>query len=419
MNRHFDAVVVGGGPAGAAAAITLARAGDSVILVDRARFPRDKCCGDGLTAGALRRLELLGLDPAAVRSFTSIDELAVRSPSGRVLRVPLGDGPGIFGAIARRADLDAALVQRAASDGVEVRDGDGVVGLEIGADGVTAQLGSGTTIAAKFCVAADGAWSPVRRLLEGADPPPAAGSGDAGPRRPAAPVSWLAYRAYARGVTGDAAERPWVSFSEALLPGYAWSFPIAGGVVNFGVGLPRPEGTSGRSLRRAWTDTLHDPFIISLLGKRAVLDGPVRAWPIPAGGGTDRLVGAGGRVLYAGDAAAAADLFTGEGIGQALSTGVGAGEAIADAAATPAEVATRYVGSVGHSLAAEQRVARVAQSMFTRPFLARGALRATGASRLIGRGVAGWLYESYPREVMLQPRSWPAMFHGQGAYHDN
>ena len=50
-----DVAVVGGGPAGAAAAITLARAGREVVLFDKAQFPRDKCCGDGLTAGALRR----------------------------------------------------------------------------------------------------------------------------------------------------------------------------------------------------------------------------------------------------------------------------------------------------------------------------------------------------------------------------
>ncbi|MDE0834343.1 MAG: FAD-dependent oxidoreductase, partial [Acidimicrobiales bacterium] len=58
-----DLVIVGGGPAGSAAAITAARSGMSVLLVDRATFPRDKCCGDGLTALALRLGEGLGLDP--------------------------------------------------------------------------------------------------------------------------------------------------------------------------------------------------------------------------------------------------------------------------------------------------------------------------------------------------------------------
>src|SRR5438067_13703364 len=61
-----DVAVVGGGPAGVAAAVTLARAGRDAVLVDRARFPRDKCCGDGLTTGSLRRLERLGLAPGAV-----------------------------------------------------------------------------------------------------------------------------------------------------------------------------------------------------------------------------------------------------------------------------------------------------------------------------------------------------------------
>jgi flavin-dependent dehydrogenase len=66
--RDSDVVVVGAGPGGAAAAIVLARGGRQVTLVDRARFPRDKTCGDGLTVAALRWLERLGLDPTAVAS---------------------------------------------------------------------------------------------------------------------------------------------------------------------------------------------------------------------------------------------------------------------------------------------------------------------------------------------------------------
>src|SRR5207245_2807378 len=89
MSLTADVTVVGGGPAGAAAAITLARAGRDVVLVDRARFPRDKCCGDGLTTGALRRLEQLGLRPESVASWRPIEDVFVRSPSGREAVYPL------------------------------------------------------------------------------------------------------------------------------------------------------------------------------------------------------------------------------------------------------------------------------------------------------------------------------------------
>src|SRR5205807_6308905 len=118
-----DVAVVGGGPAGAAAAITLARAGRDVVVVDRARFPREKCCGDGLTADALRQLEALGLRPEVVASWQRVDNVWVRSPSGRTVRLPLPRGQGTYAAVARRRDLDAALLDEARAAGAEVHDG--------------------------------------------------------------------------------------------------------------------------------------------------------------------------------------------------------------------------------------------------------------------------------------------------------
>src|SRR5262245_19303871 len=91
---HADVVVVGGGPAGAAAAITLARAGRDVVVVDKATFPRDKCCGDGLTTGALRELEGLGFDPTSVASWQQVDDVVVRSPSGHEVTFLLPRGRG-------------------------------------------------------------------------------------------------------------------------------------------------------------------------------------------------------------------------------------------------------------------------------------------------------------------------------------
>src|SRR6476646_9228720 len=84
----LDVLVVGAGPAGVAAAITAQQQGMSVACLDRATFPRDKTCGDGLTASALRLLEDLGLDPGAVPGWEPVAGVVLRSPSGRVVDLP-------------------------------------------------------------------------------------------------------------------------------------------------------------------------------------------------------------------------------------------------------------------------------------------------------------------------------------------
>ncbi len=83
-------LIIGAGPAGTAAAITLARAGRRVVVVDKAVFPRNKCCGDGLTTLALRELEPLGLRPEHVPGWQTVHEVWLRSPSGREVCLPLG-----------------------------------------------------------------------------------------------------------------------------------------------------------------------------------------------------------------------------------------------------------------------------------------------------------------------------------------
>src|SRR5918999_404239 len=123
MQQRVDVAVVGAGPAGAAAAVTAARGGAAVLLVDKARFPRDKCCGDGLTTLALRHLEALGLDPRRVPSWTEVPDTVVHSPSGRQVRLPLPRGRGSYSVVARRSDLDAALVELARAAGAQVVEG--------------------------------------------------------------------------------------------------------------------------------------------------------------------------------------------------------------------------------------------------------------------------------------------------------
>ena len=132
--RRADVLVVGAGPAGIAAAITAQRAGLAVVVIDKASFPRDKCCGDGLTTGALRLLDSLGLQPASVPSWTPCRDVTLRSPSGRTIELQLPED-GQFAAIATRIDLDNALVRHARSLDIEVREATEF--LEI----VTAEIG--------------------------------------------------------------------------------------------------------------------------------------------------------------------------------------------------------------------------------------------------------------------------------------
>ncbi len=112
-----DTAVVGAGPAGAAAAHRLAAGGHDVALIDKATFPRDKFCGDGLTTLCLRELDEMGFSPRSLPSFAEVHGATIRSPEGTVHDIPLPEGPGLFAAVVKRSEFDDALFDYAVSAG--------------------------------------------------------------------------------------------------------------------------------------------------------------------------------------------------------------------------------------------------------------------------------------------------------------
>jgi geranylgeranyl reductase family protein len=397
--EQVDVAVVGAGPAGAAAAIGLARAGLEVVVLDRATFPRDKCCGDGLTTGALRRLEELGLRPEVVPSWCAVDACWVRSPSGRTAEFRFPDG-GQFAAVARRADLDRALVELARAAGARVREGDAFRTLAWSADGVTLATDGGA-LAARYVVGADGVWSPVRKAIGGAE---AGYLGD-----------WHAFRQYVQA-PGAEARKLWVWFEPDLLPGYAWSFPLAGGVANVGFGVRRRPGTvvGTERVRRL----LAAPHVAQTLGVGVATESPCRAWPIPARLASSLLSGAHGRVLLAGDAARAGDPLTGEGIAQALESGSEAAVAIVAAGPTrPDRAAARYGSALARGMAVDHRLASALSRVLESEHGARAAVRVASASDWTSSRFARWLFEDYPRAALATPARWRrGLLHGEGAF---
>jgi geranylgeranyl reductase family protein len=401
MGRRVDLLVAGAGPAGIAAAITAVERGLDVVVVDPATFPRDKTCGDGLTAGALRLLERLGLPRTALGhdSYASVHEVMLVSPSGRRVSLPLPKD-GRHAGVVTRMRLDAALVDLARARGVEVREGIGVAHLVPAAHGVRVTSSDGDDHVARFVIAADGHFSPVRRAWQP----------EAGP----ALGEWHAARQYFSGVSD---RRLWVAFEQDLLPGYAWVFPLPGDRANVGFGVLR-DGRKGHELKELWKDLLDRPLMREILGPGAVPEDRVRAWPIPTRYDPASL--ADGRVLFAGDAAAVVDPMTGEGIAQAIETGMLAAAAVADAgltAADPSAVGDRYRRSVARSLGTDLRFAAALQRLLARPRAARAAIRAVATNDWTRRNFARWMFEDYPRAALFTPRRWHrGMFTGSGAY---
>ncbi len=405
-NLSADVLVVGGGPAGSAAATELARAGRSVIVIDKATFPRDKCCGDGLTTLALRELDGLGFDPGTVGDWFDVSGAALRSPSGREVTVPLPTD-GRYAAVAPRLQLDDALLDIARVAGADIRDGHGFrsIGHRTDADGggMVRVEADGLTIDTRYVIAADGMWSPVRKAV--------------GLNEPGYLGEWHGFRQYARNVTGTASRQLHVWFEADLLPGYAWSFPLPGNRANIGFGVLRDGERSGKEIKAIWPDLLARPHIVAALGAGFEMEDRHTAWPIPAR--IDSLPLSADRVLFVGDAATATDVMTGEGIGQALLTGRLAAESIIAAGATQPDVAgDLYEREVRHHLIADHRMSLALGSVLAKEWGARGAIRVVAGSGEWGRrNFARWMFEDEPRAIALTPSRWHRkLFKQPGAY---
>lgn len=299
VHETVDVAVVGAGPAGAAAALRILqlRPEAGVALLDAADFPRDKTCGDGIAAQVVELLDALGV-PDVRALGPAVPGMQLRSPGGQVVTRTCARPNHVV----PRMVFDAHLVAAAVDRGAKLHR-HRVRALAVHHDHVVID----DTFAARVVIGADGANSTVRRLL-------------GAPRTPESATA-VAIRGYAPTTLDPDALV--IEFARGRYPAYAWSFPLHGGGSNVGFGVfDRRGGGSRQELLAALGDLLpgHEPDPATVRGHHLPLSTGPRHHPD-------------GRVLLAGDAAAMVNPLTGEGIFDAVASGILAGRAALSGAA--------------------------------------------------------------------------------------
>lgn len=396
-----DVLVVGGGPAGTAAAIELARNGRDVTLIDKSPFPRDKCCGDGLTTDALRLLEDLGLEPTAVKDWNNIMNVVIHSPNGNIIELPLPKDQGQYAAIVPRIELDHHLLELAKKAGVTVLTPVKFQHLSQLDNHVEVTTHDERRIMARYVIAADGMWSSVRKSI---------GAGIDSYRG-----DWHAFRQYF-AKTGPQAQHLRIWFEPDLLPGYMWLFPLPGQRANIGFGILRGSKYKIGDLGKLWIDLIERPHIRDVIGINAIAEDNRKAWPIPTR--LTDLVPCVGRIHFVGDAIGAADPMTGEGIAQALRTGRSSAQAILRSGALNSFKAEKlYTNQVTSEIGYDHRFARGLQSLLQYQKSTEIALKLADSNQWTRQNFARWMFEDYPRALVLTPSRWNRqMFDLAGAF---
>jgi geranylgeranyl reductase family protein len=305
-NGAYDVIVVGAGPAGATAAYYLARGteqqtGKRVGLLERARFPRDKYCGDAWCApaldiledmGVLQRLEAEGL----VQDTTSGGFI---SPSGESY-VSTGDGgtaPGTRCYAIKRIICDEHIARRAAEVGADLHENAAVATTTLQDDGLwTVTCHDGRRFRSKMLVAADGATSQVARSLGVVTTPP----------------EGVACRQYVQGGSHNFKSGGVLFYPRYILPGYVALFRHYDDDIDLGCYvIPGGAVTADRLIELYKSQIKSDPFIQRALGPRVVFKEPVRVASLRLGG-VERSTSR--QFMAVGDAAGQTDPLTGEGI---------------------------------------------------------------------------------------------------------
>ena len=306
--QFFDIAIIGAGPAGTACALALKESGLKVALLDKSEFPRDKVCGDAI-GGRVKKVlneispELLsGLNTYPLKNLSSGWKLF--APNGKTIEVNFVN-PGY---VSKRFDFDDLLFRKVSGQNNLSVINTGISNIQSDENEIEIITDAGNKITAKLVIGCDGAHSIVAKKLAGFKVDHRHYSG--------------AVRAYYQDVEGTAnSELLEIHLVKGFLPGYFWIFPLHNNLCNVGFGMLSSDIKERRiDLKVALKQIIQTSPQLSARFRSAKLVDDVTGFGLPLGG-IQRNV-SGHRFMLCGDAASLIDPLTGEGIGNAMLSGM-------------------------------------------------------------------------------------------------
>ncbi len=356
-------LIVGGGPAGSAAAFWLARAGHEVMLVEKKEYPRDKTCGDALTPRAILQLQDMGFD-FDLSEFHKI--VGLRSYAGEdMIEMPWPDHSRFpnWGGMMRRRDLDLQVARLAEKEGVLIREN--TTATPVIEEGrltsvALANGGDEETMTPKVTIIADGSMNRFGRELGTA-------------RRKDYPMGLAARGYYSSPRSDDPFLESQLDLRDstgATMPGYGWVFPLGDGTVNVGVGLL----STFKRWKHVNTTHMMSDYVVTApeywgLTEESRLTKPVGG-KLTMAFSKGPLVGS--NWITIGDAAGAINPWNGEGISYAYETGRMAAEYVGQAVGNDEKgVLQRYRQRLDDEYGLYYKMARIFVKLIGHPSVMR------------------------------------------------
>jgi geranylgeranyl reductase family protein len=400
-----SAIIIGAGPAGAGTSFFLSKYGIPHIVIEKERFPRDKVCGDacsGKTVLVIKRAnpdwadELLKSNPQFLPSWG----VTFAAPNGKAIEIPFTtqrteemQAPGFT---VTRLVFDEFLFRKMSSPYATIFEEAQVQDITITDGKVTVSMlfkDQEYHITAPVIVGADGDKGIVRRQFVNADE--------------SSKSSAVGLRAYYEGLSWSSDE-PFIElhFLKETLPGYFWIFPLPNGMANVGVGIPSEVVRKKKiHLRAQMLDAIKNNPSIAPRFANATLKGKIQGWGLPMV--QEHMPLSGSNFLLTGDAASLIDPFTGEGIGNALYSGMLAADAIKRCIEDNDYSATKlkeyYDGEIHKRLGDEFRISSTLQKLSRRRWLFNAVINKAHKSDVLRNTISSMFANIDLRDQLRKP----------------